>query len=364
MGVVRGKGRPSEWVRTLGGNYSDTAIAAKVDSVGNVYIGGYYQNSNTDLGSVKDFANAKLLGRATGAASMDAFVAKFDANGNQLWIKTLASTGGSDQVNAIEVDASGNVYVVEVYNTGTPTDFAGNALTASSSADGFVAALDSSGTQLWVKTINGALSENVKSIAIDGSSVFVTGTFSNNTVNEKNVRDFAGNTLLGKTTVTGSVGTDIYVAKLSQLDGAQSWIRVLGGKGLIDSGNAIVFSNGAIYVGGMFLNSSTNVNAVTDFAGNTLNGLKASAAQVAYVAKLADDGSQSWIKIVGGTSSSGVNAMDYVAGVACDSANGVFVAGRYANSSTNIEEVFDFAGSTLKGRGGGSTSDAFVAKLP
>lgn len=112
------EGRVS-WVRRLSNSASSTSDLA-IDSSDNVYVVGRYLNSTTS----KD----------------DIFLVKYDLNGNLIWQRTLASNFGS-QPNGIDVDSSGNVYVI-----GT--------LYGESLSKILVVKWNSSGVLQWQKTLN------------------------------------------------------------------------------------------------------------------------------------------------------------------------------------------------------------------
>ena len=67
-----------EWAGRIGGNYYDGAQGLSVDQSGNVYITGGYQSSiDLDIGT----GNYPI----TGTSGSDAFLAKYNNNGNILW---------------------------------------------------------------------------------------------------------------------------------------------------------------------------------------------------------------------------------------------------------------------------------------
>lgn len=89
------------WAKGIGGAGYETANDIAVDKAGNVYVTGYYQSNPLDFGVTASLTNA---------GGSDAFVAKYDAAGNEVWIKGIGGTG-SDKSNAIAVDEAGNVYI-------------------------------------------------------------------------------------------------------------------------------------------------------------------------------------------------------------------------------------------------------------
>lgn len=107
------------------------------------------------------------------------FVARYDATGTCMWAK---SPGG----RRLALDGNNGVYVVGAFSGSMV--FAGNTLVASGK-DAFVAKYDSNGQELWARRMGGALDDRSMSVAVDGlGRVHVggyfrgTGTFGSSTL--------------------------------------------------------------------------------------------------------------------------------------------------------------------------------------
>ena len=107
-----------EWVRPVGTGNGDNVIAVAADDAANVYVGG------STFGT---FAGESSAGGA------DAFVARFDASGDMLWVRQFG-TSGSDSINAADTDAAGFVYVA-----------------GSTAGQALLAKYDSLGSQQWLR---------------------------------------------------------------------------------------------------------------------------------------------------------------------------------------------------------------------
>jgi hypothetical protein len=98
----------------------------------------------------------------------DAFVAKFDPNGNILWYKTF---GGSkrDHANGVALDNLGNIYVTGATNSFSP----------SATYDIFVARFDPNGNLAWFKVWDvdniGAKDEAYSIAVIQYDHIYITG---------------------------------------------------------------------------------------------------------------------------------------------------------------------------------------------
>ncbi|MBD2069705.1 SBBP repeat-containing protein [Leptolyngbya sp. FACHB-671] len=111
------------WIEQLRLDRNSLATDIVTDRAGNVYVSG----------------NTVGL---TGLEESDIFVAKYSANGKQLWFKQF----GSDQLdgsNDIAVDQKGNVYVTGYWD--------GAELFSRGSRDAFVVKYDTQGEQLWFR---------------------------------------------------------------------------------------------------------------------------------------------------------------------------------------------------------------------
>ncbi len=140
------------WNRQFHTEGIDLAIA--MDGSGNIYTAGYTMGA---------------LPGQTSAGEEDAFVRKFDIQGNVLWTRQFGS-GTSDSVVAIAVDRAGSVYV------GGWT--AGTLLGQSSAGgdDAFVRKFDSQGNAVWTRQFGGTASDWVETVALDGlGNVVVAG---------------------------------------------------------------------------------------------------------------------------------------------------------------------------------------------
>jgi hypothetical protein len=127
-----------QWAVSAGGTSSDKGLAIAVDNAGNSYITGFYNGT-----VMFDTVSFTALGL------QDAFAAKYDANGNLQWVKTIGGTN-ADIGNGIAVDYSGNAIVTGEFS-GTAS-FGSIALTSlAGSTDAFITKLSSSGGFSWAK---------------------------------------------------------------------------------------------------------------------------------------------------------------------------------------------------------------------
>ena len=151
-------GQNIEWAKQITPK-SNVKASVAVDRSGNSYLLGLFKDT-----CVIDGISVYLPG------SNNIYLAKFNASGIVQWIKT--ATGNFRGVNKdICVDISGNIYVTGCYNN--TANIGGNILPGTGS---FIAKYDSSGSVIWVHSIdttNSTISANI--IAGDSGSIFVSG---------------------------------------------------------------------------------------------------------------------------------------------------------------------------------------------
>jgi hypothetical protein len=139
-----------------------------LDNSGNIYIIGTSHGSwGTPINAYTD--------------NGDAFVAKFDNNGNLIWNTYLGSGGyqgasGQDIGCNIALDSSSNIYVVGYsnYTWGSPI----NPISSNFDIDVFVACLDNNGNRIWNTFLgSSAGSDYGRGIVLDNSgNIFISGT--------------------------------------------------------------------------------------------------------------------------------------------------------------------------------------------
>ncbi|MDB9450838.1 Calx-beta domain-containing protein, partial [Dolichospermum circinale] len=258
------------WVKQFGTAADDTSYGISVDSNGNSYvIGGTY---------------GAFTGNVTQGA-YDAYIAKYDTNGTQTWIKQFG-TNQYDEAIGVSLDSNDNIYVLG----STAGAFAGN--TNVSGFDVFVSKYNSSGTQAWVKQL-GSSGNNyvgINGISTDSTgNVFITG-YTDGT--------FSGNTSLGS--------LDGFVAKYSTT-GTLDWVQQFGTTSDDYSIASKTDSAGNTYVAGWTSGQLTGNTALGGYDG--------------FLAKYNTSGTRLWVKQFG------TNSNDYANGLSIDKLGNIYVSG-------------------------------------
>ena len=150
-----------QWSHRFGDSWEQNGYSAAIDASGNVYITGR-------LSGTTDFGGGPLT-----SLGYDVFIAKFDANGKHIWSKRFGD--GDNQVGlSIAVDGSGKVAITGEFS-GT-VDFGGGPFTYTGYTDAFVAKFDTNGNHLWSKQLGAYYSDSGTMVATDAlGNVVVTG---------------------------------------------------------------------------------------------------------------------------------------------------------------------------------------------
>ena len=314
-----------QWVVKAGGESGDNGREISVDSIGNVYVTGYFRDTAS-------FGNISL--KSSGV--YDIFIAKLNSSGSWQW---AVKAGGRSQGFAtnsydfgmdIAVDLSGNSYATG-YFQGNST-FGDSILTSNGGKDIFVAKLNSSGSWQWAVKAGGSSDDSGIGIAVDSSgSTYVTGNF-------RDIASFGSINLTASN--EGEDFSDIFVAKLDS-SGSWQWVVKAGGSSY-DGGNGIsVDSSGNTYVTGAFRTRAFfGVISLTAYdGGGDYNDF--------FIAKLNSSGSWQWAVKAGGLSAvSGI-------GISVDSSGNAYVIGNFEGTAT-------FGSTQLKSS---EDRDIFIARL-
>lgn len=217
-----------QWEKQFGSTYIDDGLGITIDPSGNLYCTGAFS------GSVA-FGSTTLT---SSGGSEDVYVSKLDASGNVIW---AVKAGGAtpDYGNAIQRDATGNLFVTGWYST-TAT-FGSSSVTTSGGNEVFVARCDSNGTWQWVASGGTPGIDIAFDIALDDQdNSYITG-YTN-----------AGYPVIfGSDTITlASYYSDVFIAKCDS-SGIWQWLSVSGDSSW-DVGYGIVVEGCNAYVTGYF----------------------------------------------------------------------------------------------------------------
>jgi uncharacterized protein (DUF2249 family) len=315
-----------------GGNL--TVAKSVKDSNGNLYLIGNF-NVIADFNPSSTETNLTAINSQDG----DMFIAKYNANGDFLWVKGI---GGTGYVNSSAVVIGGNfIYMAGKYTNTIDFDPSANSSNLTSANGSFEAAFmakyDLNGNHISSRSIDGETDLKFTSISFSNNQLLVSGNFSG-------AVDFDPSTNALNLSSNGL--TDIFIAKYSTLFIPQ-WAYSIGGVDIDTCFSSTVNSSGELVITGNYLNSvdfdpsnttSVLINPSTTMIKNT------------YIAKYSTSGGLVWVKDiqakVGSESSTPI--------IVCDSSNNLIVAGIFSLTSDFDPSIAGVASLTPSG--------SFVAK--
>lgn len=155
-----------------------------VSSVGNgVGCGGVVGDGSGNQIAIFEFNGVLTVGASTFTTPSTGYgfaVVKFDPQGNVLWGQTVVGPSGISTYPAglLRVDSQGNIYVFFAHTTSVAVG--GISLSADAFGRSGVVKFNAAGTLQWARDYSSSGNQGyvtIDSIAVDDSSVFVTGFF-------------------------------------------------------------------------------------------------------------------------------------------------------------------------------------------
>jgi uncharacterized repeat protein (TIGR01451 family) len=344
------------YVGFIGGSGDDRGKATAVDSLGNAYITGETNSTQTTFPVT---AGPDL----THNGFSDAFVAKVNTSGTSLVYAGYIGGFGNDRGTGIAVDASNRAYVTgetdSIGGSFPDGDGFGGLATFDSIQNGgldtFVARVAADGGSLeYAGFIGGLGTDRGTSIAVDASNrAYVAGETNSSGTSFPDGDGFGG---LATFDNTQNGGLDAFVARVSANGQALEYAGYIGGIGS-DRGNAIVVDAAS----NAYVTGETNSSEVSFPDGNGLGGLPGPAQTQkggvdAFAAKINSAGSALiYAGFIGGSSDDRGNGIALMP--SCASNCEVYIIGETSSTQTTFPVS---VGPDLTHNGG---VDAFLAKV-
>ncbi len=226
------------WVAQLGGNSFDWSGKIATSPAGDSYATGWI------VGPSQQICNHTATD-----SYHDIFIARIDPNGRCLWAKTAGAPGVSDYPAGVAVSGT-NVYVGGRFQ-GTAT-FGNTQLTSLGGFDGVVFSMTDQGAFGWARGFHGTQDILVGNIVVDGTRLYVFGTFS-------------GSAQFGSFTLNATGGSNAFVVQMTNA-GTVLWAKNLGTAGI---SQMIRVATGKLYMTGSFTSTIRLDNITLTSAGNT-----------------------------------------------------------------------------------------------
>jgi hypothetical protein len=279
-----------QWIRQFGTSNDEFSKGVSADGLGNVYMSGS--------------TSGNLFGQNAGGY-LDAFVAKYDSQGNSLWGKQLGSSPSGvhqavDLSEGVSTDGLGNVYI-----SGSTRGSLDGA--SAGFIDAYLAKYDAAGNHQWTRQLGTSQIDDANGVSADAvGNVYISGFWgaegflgeaanvakydaAGNLQWTKQLpqahsngvsADGVGNVYISGDTFGSLGGPDAFVAKYDAAGNLQ-WTKQLGTSDA-DIGNGV----SADGVGNVY---------VTGYTEGSLVGPNATVGRDAFVAKYDSAGNFQWV---------------------------------------------------------------------
>ncbi len=160
------------WAKSATGTGADEGNSSAVDTSGNVFITGCFSSPTITFGT------STLTNTGGG---FNVFIAKYDANGNALWAKSAGTD--NDQSYSVSTDATGNVFVTGYFDSPAITFGSYILTNTNVYSDAFIAKYDANGNVLCASALaSGGDDQNGVSTDHYGNA-YIAGDFEVNPFN-------------------------------------------------------------------------------------------------------------------------------------------------------------------------------------
>jgi hypothetical protein len=315
----------AQWAQKIGGVNYERPANILLDSMGNVYVTGYYNSATLIISDTISLTNSSSLN--------DTFIVKLSNDGTPQWAKTINinEISSTPFLNML-LDSTGNLYVTGNYTSSELRISDNISFTCSGGHDIFIVKYSTDGIVQWARSIGGIGSEKSVSMLLDSSgNVYLSGYYNSNQL-----------TISPNISLINSGSTDVFIVKYST-HGIAEWAQKIGGLGTESPLNMLLDSTGNVYISGIFTSSPLTISpSIT---------LINSGAYDTFVVKYLTDGTASWAQKIGGTAS------DRSAIMLLDSIGNVYISGYYDSPQLTISTI------TLQNLTNPPTLDIFIVKF-
>lgn len=335
------------WVKSINSNFDVNCNGMDVDVNDDIYIAGSF------VGNCK-FANSATTNTLSSTNSNeDAFLVKYDSNGNCQWQFQLGNNL-DETANDISVNSIGEICITGKFR-GTidfdPSSSSTATITApitSGAYDLFLAKYSTSGTYLWAKHMGPTQPGIVKINFDNNNDIIFVGSFSQSTI------DFDPSANTYTLEANGNGVSKIFVSKYSNV-GTFISVFEIASKQTFPNPNtnyidaAEVDSNGDIFLMGVIQTTSTQ-SLICDFDPSAATSPTVESKTGQFIAKYSNNGAYQWVKAI-------PNVYAFCMNV--DAGN--VIIGGYSTGG-NVYD-FDLSSATYSiSLGGATSSECYLAK--
>lgn len=319
------------WLRGGDGNRTDDVGDIAISGNGDCYVAGLF------FGPFITFGSDTLYNSNYQSLTCDLFLARFDPAGNQIWLRGVDSTSGSEVAASVALDQNGDIIVTGSF-TDTIITFDTNLLVNRGGEDIFLAKYDTSGNVIWAKSFGGSSTEIVDGLCVDiWGNICISGEFTSDTM----IVDW----LTAANTDTAGNYLDVFVAKFNT-NGIPYWVQRTGGMTHDKAYSMCTDQLGNIFVcGGTYSESFSFASTIVTNADSS--GVN----QDIFLFRYDANGNEIWIEFSGGADD------DMARDVTCDQYNAVYMTGVFESQAITLSPI------VLNNPSTGSMNHTFIAKL-
>jgi len=295
-----------DWINHSGSPGADYSNNVKFDSDGNSYSTGFYRLGGFEIsGQVLPYVD-----------NMDSYLAKFDDEGELLWVVPFYGKGVFDRTEGIEIDDDGNVYLLstiqENQNVGDQITLEIDSL---NNIDILLLKFTPEGQLLWHKIFGGPSADLAYQFLLREDDLVLVGHFRDTLMFDE------------KTLVTLGSSQDMFVTSVD-LDGNTRWARSFGGNGHDRLYEIAEHENGDLAVCGYAAGEWVFGSTMLEARDSRFNG---------FTGRLSSDGEPKWAAQI--LSENNTNAS--VSSVTADDENNTYVTGVLTGLSKIDTTVYD-----------------------
>lgn len=219
-----------------GGSYGDELRSIAVDSKGNSYIAGTFEDiaivAGQQIESIEPF-------------TIDMFLAKVDRYGITQWVKVFGAPDFDEPPPYVAVDSLGNVYLAGGF--GKEATFGTKTVVSTGSNDIFIAKISALGDVTWVKRAGSTHSDRATNVAVspNGDRVYVVGNFTGSV-------NFGG----AQPLESYANEQDMFAWALSA-DGGFQWVKRIGYQGKDKEAYCYADGTGRLLITGGMMQTTT-----------------------------------------------------------------------------------------------------------
>lgn len=331
------------WSTYYGGSSIDEGYSLEIDYNDNLFVTGVSISNDFPLEDVGGYFQ-------NFGGVMDAFVLKFDSNGNRIWA-TMLGGSGADVGNSIASDSDGNIIVVGwTSSTDYPTEdlggtsfFEGN---YTSMQDIFITKFNADGIMYW-STYFGAANDVAKSVDTDSNnSIFITGATSDCS-GSWTFQDGGG---YFQNSHPGGQCDKTFILKFSEIAELQ-WSTYIAGSGFDIANSIIVDKNDDV----ILLGHTNSLNFPTMDNGTFFQPTNAGGMDL-FISKFDNIGEMIWSTYYGGEGQDVTTTTDNLSFSEC---NNIYLLNR--TNSNNLPFQIPFDGGSYSHTINGGANDKFLS---